>query len=324
MKAGFLILDYLLWLLLDISKFKIVRKSKIKKVLVTHQGAIGELLITTPILRTLKDRLGCEIVYMAPKGKAAIFENNPDVDKIVGFEDSFEANLKKIKKEKFDLALIVQAHFKIAYMCWKAGIPYRIGGFGGLNRAPSLFFTRKTFPLKGTHSIEKNLAIINTIGLDNKNPRYRAVVSTRERSSIKQKLKKLGIDRFFIVHPGFGSPKDPDKSRLWPVKRYSDLVNHLIDKYDTKIILGVGVKEEKNLTEKILSGVKRKNRDIFRARVFGLRIGFFRRITLTPFILSILLSLDPSNDNTETSMPLLSIPSARILTLLSEPPLRFG
>ena len=50
----FLFLDYLFWLIFDFSKFKVIKKEKIKKVLIFHTGAIGELVMISPIVRQLR------------------------------------------------------------------------------------------------------------------------------------------------------------------------------------------------------------------------------------------------------------------------------
>ena len=90
----FLMLDYLLWLLLDLSKFKRIKKEKIKKVLIIHLGAIGELLVTTPLFPALKKALNCEISFMVSEGKEEVLKNNPNISEIL-IDEGFK-NSKKI------------------------------------------------------------------------------------------------------------------------------------------------------------------------------------------------------------------------------------
>lgn len=271
-KKSWLLFDYFLWLLLDLSKLREIKKEEIKKVLIIHLGAIGELLITTPLLPILKKELNCEIIYMLNKGKEAILENNPYISNILIYNRDFKKNINDLKKGNFDLAIIISpGGIKLSLRCFLAGIKYRIGGFGGFKRGPSFFYTRKNFPINNKHTIEKNLDIIRQIGLDNKNPKMEVYLSEQEKQNIREKLNKLKIKDYIIVHPGFGSvvgEKYP--SRLWPLERYSSVIDYLIEKYKVNVIL-TGSSEEKIISEKIISMVKNKEKLIDCCGKFTLR-----------------------------------------------------
>ena len=71
--------DYLVWLMLDPSKFTIIRKHKVHKILIFHLGAIGELIASTPLLPVLKKEYNAEIHYMIPASRREVIENNPYV-----------------------------------------------------------------------------------------------------------------------------------------------------------------------------------------------------------------------------------------------------
>ncbi len=261
LKNIFLMADYLAWMLADPSKFKIVKKNEIKKVLFIHTGAIGELIVTTPLVKALKKSLGCEIVYMISKGREPLLAGNPNISKIITYEDDFKKNLAKIRKENFDLALVFRAFFKQAYLCWRAGIKYRIGGFGGLNRSPSFLFTRRINPVCNKHVLECNLDMVRQMNIEPCDKKTEVFVSEKDRKSVEKRLASAKIKSYVIVHPGFG--KTPrgynDPERLWPTKKYAEVINQLLKKYKFKIIL-TGLEEEKELTEKILREVNDRKR----------------------------------------------------------------
>ena len=271
-KNLFLVLDYLLWLLLDLSKFKRIKKEEIKKVLIIHLGAIGELLVTTPLFPALKKTLNCDISFMVSEGKEQVFKNNPYLSEIITYENNFKKNIKILKNKDFDLAIILfPGSIQFSLMCLLAGIKYRIGCFNGLKKGPALFFTRRVFPINKKHAVQKNLDMIRQIGIHNKNPKIEVYVSDKEKKKVKNILKKLKVKDYIIVHPGFGfSTKHKYPSRLWPLDRYVKVIDHLVQNYKVKILL-TGSADEKIFADEIKKKVKNKEQVIIASGLFNLR-----------------------------------------------------
>ena len=255
--------DYLAWLFLDPSKFTIIRKEKIKKILIFHLGAIGEVLASTPLLPILKEEFNAEIQYMVPASKKEILENNPYISKILIHQDDFWKNIETLKKEKYDLALVIHpSSLKTALTCLFAGIKYRIGGFRGMKDGVNLFFTRRMLDLRKRHAIQSNLDIIRTIGLDNKNPKFEFYLSKEDLEKAQKLLKKLNVKDYAIIHPGSSSYttlKYP--SRLWPPERFAEVADYLIKKHNLKILI-TGSPDEKSIGDDIIKLIKNKDKVI--------------------------------------------------------------
>lgn len=251
--------DYLAWLLLDPSKFAIIKKDTIKKVLIIHLGAIGEVLASTPIIPALKNSLKAEIVYMVAPGKQMLLENNPNVDKVLVYPDDFWKTVEILKKEKFDIAFIIYpSSQKLTLACLFAGIRYRIGGFKGVRDGINLFFTRKMLDFREKHAVQCNLDIIRTIGLDNKAPKLELYVSKKDQDNIDKILKKLKIKDYVIMHPGSSfmtQLKYP--SRFWPLERYARVADFIAENYNVKILITGGIGEKK-FAEEIIRKAKNK------------------------------------------------------------------
>jgi heptosyltransferase-2 len=222
-------------------------------------GAMGELLIMTPLLPALKKELNCEIYFMVKRGREDVFKNNPHVSQVLIYEDSFGENVKKLKKLKFDLAIdLFPASTKNAIICLFSKIKYRLGGANGMSGGPSFFFTKRIFPIVKKHVVEENLDIIRQIGINNKSPRIETYVTEKEKEQVQDKLNKLKIKDYVIIHPGFRfSPKEKYLSRLWPLERYSKVIDYISKKYKLKVLL-TGLESEKEISKKILEKVKKK------------------------------------------------------------------
>lgn len=262
--------DYLAWLLLDPSKFTLIDKRKIKKILVIHLGAMGEILVSTPLLPALKKELNAEIKYMVSPGKEDILKNNPYVSEVLTYKKSFRENLNMLKKEKFNLAVILwPCALKITFMCLLAGIKYRIGGFKNIRDGINFFFTRRMLDLRKKHAIQCNLDVIRTIGIDNKNPKIEFYISRRDSENAKQKLSKLKAKDFIVIHPGFSfasTTKYP--SRWWPAERYAEVADYLSKKCNLKVLL-TGSKNEMKFSEDIKRISKNKKNIIITNDMFA-------------------------------------------------------
>jgi hypothetical protein len=94
----FLFLDYLLWFIFDLSKFKTIDKNKVNRVVVIHTGAIGELVMMTPIIKELENHFHCKIDLLIKESMFDLFKHNPHVGKLLAYKSDFKSLVKKTKK----------------------------------------------------------------------------------------------------------------------------------------------------------------------------------------------------------------------------------
>jgi len=271
-KELIILLDYVLWFLFDPCKYGRINKNEIKKVLIIHLGAIGELLMTTPIIKSLKNDLGSEVHFMTRKGMEKVFLHNPSLRKVITHSESFKENLEMVKREGYDLAIILwPGSLNISLMCLLAGIKYRVGCFKMVQEGPAFFYTKRWFPLKKQHAIQSNLDMIRLLGLENKKPRVEFYFSEKDRKSANQFLKKNKLKKFAIVHPGFGgAEKNKSYSRSWPEWAYADICDNLISQHGMSVVL-TGIQKEKELAKKIVAASNHKNKIISAAGFFSLQ-----------------------------------------------------
>lgn len=267
----FLFANYLLWLVLSPSKFKKVNNKEIKKVLIISFGAIGELLILTPLVVALKKDLDCEISFMISSENKNVFKHNPDISEVIVHQNNFKKDIQELKKRKFNLAMIVfPGSFKYSFMCLLAGIKYQIGWGNDFRRGPPLFFNKNMLQGKRKPIVEDNLDIIRLIGIDNENPKIKFYTSKKEEENVRKKLKKLKVKEYIIIHPGFGRMNDvKNPTRLWPIERYAKVIDYLSKKYPYDILIE-GSKNEKEINEKVLKLTKEKNKIINVTGLFNL------------------------------------------------------
>tara|TARA_B100001250_G_scaffold282284_1_gene244493 strand:- start:446 stop:745 length:300 start_codon:yes stop_codon:yes gene_type:complete len=77
------------------------------KVLVVRFSSVGDIVLTTPVIRNLKtSKEGMEVHYATKSENAFLLEENPYVDKIHLLDDSGIWNLiARLKKERFEVVI---------------------------------------------------------------------------------------------------------------------------------------------------------------------------------------------------------------------------
>ena len=76
------------------------------KFLVIRFSSIGDIVLTTPVVRCLKKQVpGADIHYLTKKSFSPILEFNPYIDQLHFLEDDMEVLLNKLKPEKFDFII---------------------------------------------------------------------------------------------------------------------------------------------------------------------------------------------------------------------------
>ncbi len=73
------------------------------KILVIRFSSIGDIVLTTPVLRCLRAQMpGAEIHYLTKAEFAPILSSNPNIDRLHLLEDDLNKMLPALKSEKFD------------------------------------------------------------------------------------------------------------------------------------------------------------------------------------------------------------------------------
>ncbi|QSE95950.1 glycosyltransferase family 9 protein [Fulvivirga lutea] len=145
---------------------------ELNKILIIRFSSIGDIVLTTPVIRNLKTQLpDAEIHYLTKKSYEGIIKHNPYIDKYHLLHDSLNETIKSLKNEKYDL--IIDLHKNLRTLIIKKRLGVKSYSFDKLNRAKWLMVNLKINQLPNKHIVERymeTLAPINismdTLGLD--------------------------------------------------------------------------------------------------------------------------------------------------------------
>lgn len=112
---------------------KYFNPDEVKNILVVSSTAIGDALMSTPTIRSIRKKYSkAKIIAHFNVKNMELFENNPDIHRIIlyyGGWKNFFKSIKEFRKHKFDLALILHGNESqatpIAYL-WGVGFIVKV------------------------------------------------------------------------------------------------------------------------------------------------------------------------------------------------------
>ncbi len=227
-----------------------------KKILIARTDRIGDLILTTPLINEIKKNIKDSFIAVLVSDYAKeILYNNPDVDLILTIED--KKIYEKIKKENFDIALIVYPRFRVALAIFLAGIKERIGT---AYRWYSPLFFNKNIKIhrknSNLHEADLNLLLAKDLIGEKKAEKVFYFSTEAERIRADEYIVKIGFkENFIIIFIGGRGSAD----NLSPEK-YAELCQAINKETGKKILVSYGIFED----EKIKRFIKkiRVNADI--------------------------------------------------------------
>lgn len=141
------------------------------KILVIRFSSIGDIVLTTPLVRGLKQQGRHVVHYLTKKQFLPVLKANPYIDKIHILEDGLGAVVEELKKENF--GFIVDLHKNLRSFRVKKALGKPSASFNKLNRQKWLLVNFRINALPDIHIVDRyfeaamSLGVINDLhGLD--------------------------------------------------------------------------------------------------------------------------------------------------------------
>ncbi len=128
-------------------------------------SSIGDIILTTPVIRCLKNQLsGVELHYVTKNAFRSILEANPYIDKLHTFKQEVDEVFAELKDEKFDL--VVDLHNNLRSLRLKRQLKAKSVSFRKLNVAKFLAVNFKWLSvLPPLHIVERYLDAVKPLGV---------------------------------------------------------------------------------------------------------------------------------------------------------------
>lgn len=137
------------------------------KILIIRFSSIGDIVLTTPVIRCLKKQLPeCTIHYATKAAFAGIVKSNPYIDKVLELGDYEEEIIEQAKLEKYDL--IIDLHKNIRTLKIKKSlrkVPAK--SFDKLNVQKWLLTNFKINNMPNVHIVDRYMDTVAHLGVRN-------------------------------------------------------------------------------------------------------------------------------------------------------------
>ncbi|NOX25946.1 MAG: lipopolysaccharide heptosyltransferase II [Deltaproteobacteria bacterium] len=212
-----------------------------QKILVRSTNWIGDAIMTTPAIRTIRQNFPkAEISVLVHPWVADVFSASPHIDRVINYyKKTSHRGLPgmrrlalELRAEHFDLAILLQNAFEAALLTYMAGIPLRAGYSRDcrgllLTHAASLPRQRRTI-----HQVHYYQELLVDLGLTAGPDELFLTVHNQAR---ERAAKLLNGASGPIVGLNPGASYGPAKR--WPVEKYAQLAGQLVNKLDARIIV---------------------------------------------------------------------------------------
>lgn len=136
------------------------------KFLIIRFSSIGDIVLTSPVVRCLRNRFPeAEIHYLTKKRNADLLAANPYIDKIQFLDGSLSDIIPDLKKEKYDY--IIDLHNNIRSLSVKMALQTKSFSFHKLNINKFLLTFLKINTLPDGHIVDRNLATLKHFNVKN-------------------------------------------------------------------------------------------------------------------------------------------------------------
>lgn len=136
------------------------------KFLIIRFSSIGDIVLTTPVVRCIKQQVAdAEVHFLTKKSFRTIVENNPYIDKVMLLEDSWELMIHELKLEAYDY--VIDLHHNLRTLRVKKALNTKSFSFNKLNIQKWLLTTFKINIMPNEHIVDRNLATVSSLGVMN-------------------------------------------------------------------------------------------------------------------------------------------------------------
>jgi len=239
------------------------------KILVRATNWVGDAVMSIPALEAIRGRWpGAEIAILGRAWVADLYRGQGFADRLLVLDHGgqhrgargIERLASALRRERFDVAVLLQNAFEAAWIAWRAGIPERIGY---ARDARKFLLTRAVeVPRQGelpAHESYYYLELLRRAGWIERLGTVEAIqlrvdAATRERaeSTLRRAGARGGAFRV-VLAPGaaYGSAK------CWLPERYAALADRLIAEGDADVVLS-GTAAERAVAQQIAVGMQHR------------------------------------------------------------------
>jgi heptosyltransferase-3 len=237
----------------------------VRKILVIKLRHIGDVLLTVPVFRALREHFGdARISALVNSGTQDVLEGNPLIDEILLFERAIKglspakrsqleiAFLKGLREKRFDMTVDLTGGDRPAILSFASGARYRLGwrpkkGFFGKR----LLYTHLSDPEGKAHMVLQNLHVVSRFGICTNDLSVDFHIPDTDRDQVKRILTENKVTNHTTV--AHIHPTSRWLFKCWNDEFMAGIITWLLDRNITVVVTSSTETREMKKAKKILS-----------------------------------------------------------------------
>ena len=236
-----------------------------KNILCIRADNMGDLLMSGPAIRALKETFHAKITVLTSSMAAGAGKHITEIDEIITYDlpwvktssaiesKHFFALIKQLKSKNFDAAVLFSVYSQnplpAAMLAFLAGIPHRLA----YCRENPYELLTEWIPDKEPytlikHQVNRDLDLVACVGATTSNDKLAINVTPGIWESLKSRLSRAGIDLlapWLIVHAGVS-----EKKREYPFNLWVETARRIVSETGYQVLFTGGI-SEKPLTDQL-------------------------------------------------------------------------
>jgi lipopolysaccharide heptosyltransferase II len=230
-----------------------------RKILCIRLDNIGDVLMTTPAFRAIKDTCSdCTVTLLASPAGERVAGLSPDIDNAIVFDAPWMKAtqppagsgldlrmIERLRHENFDAAIIftvfTQNPLPAAYLAYLAGIPLRLAHCRENPYHLLTDWARETdldASVGIRHEVRRQLDLVGSVGFIAQDERMHLDLPPGLQMDVRNRLAQMGVDfsrPWVLIHPGATAP-----SRRYPPEAFAQAAGILAGRFGLQIVLTGG------------------------------------------------------------------------------------
>ncbi len=236
-----------------------ITPEKVKDILIIRTAYIGDVVMTLPLLKPIKERFGgARVTFLTSKPAGELLTNNPYVDEVITYDPfwfypssskkAYFEFIKKLKRRPFDLVIETRGDIReflllVRPLDARFKVSYDVGGGG--------YLLTHVVPYNGLkHKVQYHLDMAKFLGCKMQGEvEWGIYLTDKEKERAAAALGQLGLagnDPFVAIHPGGRKMA----LKCWPLERYAAVADFISNEFGLPVII-TGSPGEVGLANKI-------------------------------------------------------------------------
>jgi heptosyltransferase-2 len=136
------------------------------KFLILRFSSIGDIVLTTPVVRCLKQQMpNCTIHYVVKKQYASVLQANPYIDELIEYDGNWDGLISDLKYNNY--SYIIDLHHNLRTVGIKQHIKAQSFSFNKLNIRKWLVTSFKINILPNIHIVDRYMATLKSFKIQN-------------------------------------------------------------------------------------------------------------------------------------------------------------